>query len=262
MLMGIMNSFINLRLVFRDYPETRNNINTLDALLKDLYPTDFRERNLIILAYKIGIADQIKNSSEITAVDLQNYCKRFEENYGVSKLYANLAVKLWAEAYDLDCPIYSEKEVKNDNIQYVLPNTRMPFNEVIWENDEIKVIYKGFNVTLDYEKEDKISFLWGNLSITNKANKKMYFASVNMRINDDVICDSSAKSELQPYARNQLENTFWGDYRNLPLIGVFKVDDIMSFSFEMVYSFEDFFRAEEAPIKSNVVYVEPYYIFD
>lgn len=255
--MGVMDTNIDLKYVFETYPETEKNIKKLSAILRDLYPCDVRERNLIEAAYNTGVASHIKKSSVISSIDLQNYSKQLEDNYGISKQFSNLAVKLWADAYSLGCPFFSIKEIEEDNAELYVVSSLARFNNVIWENEDIRVVYKGLDLP---RSEDEISSFWLNISLSNKTDRVMHVKFINMRINEDVIKDKSSEIFFQPKIKNQIEQILWGDTKDLLIIGIHTIDDIKSLSFEVMYSYKKYFKHEEAVGKSNVVYIEPYYI--
>ena len=255
--MGIMDNNIDLKYVFETYPETEKNIKKLSAILRDLYPSEVRERNLIEAAYNTGVANHLKKSNKISSVDLLNYAKRLEDNYGISKKYSNLAIKIWADVYGLECPKFTLKDIEEDDLEYTVSSTLARFNDVIWENNDIRVIYKGFYASVI---SGKISQFWQNISLTNKTDKMLFIKIVNMRINEEVVDEKSSEMDLQPNTVKQIEKYCWGNTKDLKIVGVNKIEDVKSLSFEVMYSYSEYVRFDNYVAKSDIIYVEPYYI--
>lgn len=247
---------INLKYILEKYPQHVNDANKFNALLQDLYAEDVRARNLILVAQRVGVANHIKKSTEVSKADLLNYLRTLENNYGIAPKYAYEAVYMWAEAYDKNIPSYEEENSNAEKVNVVTNGIRS-FNDVIWQNDEVSVIYKGF---VAQKLGTEIAMLWGNISVTNKTAKPMYGKVVNMKLNGEIIKEVSP-IDIQPNAKNILVKTCWGRTTDLKMVGITKETDIQCASLEFVYDFDNrYFQLGQEKEHSAELIVEPYFL--
>lgn len=92
---------MNLRIVINQYPQCLESRAKLSAILRDLYPTERREINLILNVYECGIADKISHLHSIDAMQAQIFCRQLEVEYSLSTKAALLGLSLWLEAYQI-----------------------------------------------------------------------------------------------------------------------------------------------------------------
>ena len=58
---------MNLRIILNQYPQCLESRAKLSAILRDLYPSERREINIVLDIYECGIADKIKHLKNIDA---------------------------------------------------------------------------------------------------------------------------------------------------------------------------------------------------
>ena len=75
------------------------------ALIKDLFPEEIRNINLLLAAYDIGIVEDIETVSSINNAFAFKYVKKLMDDYGISRLNADWVVSTW-------CVCYGEKVLK------------------------------------------------------------------------------------------------------------------------------------------------------
>ena len=92
---------MNLRIVINQYPQCLESRAKLSAILRDLYPTERREINLILNVYECGIADKISHLHSIDAMQAQIFCRQLEVEYSLSTKAALWGLSLWLEAYQI-----------------------------------------------------------------------------------------------------------------------------------------------------------------
>ena len=69
------------------------------ALVRDLFPAQARNVNLLLMAYSIGIAQDIQTASDIDNTFAFRYVKQLIDNYGMSRANADWVVSVWCSCY-------------------------------------------------------------------------------------------------------------------------------------------------------------------
>lgn len=80
------------------YPDAISSQSRLQAMLNDTFPGERLEIRLIVSAYEMGIANEIKRSSLDNSL-ANRFIKRLEDDYGIDSSKARQAVLMWCEAY-------------------------------------------------------------------------------------------------------------------------------------------------------------------
>ena len=92
---------MNLRIIFERYPQCLESRAKLSAILRDLYPNERREINIILDIYECGIANNISQLENIDVLQLQTFCRQLEIEYALPKKFALGGLALWLEAYNV-----------------------------------------------------------------------------------------------------------------------------------------------------------------
>lgn len=92
---------MNLRIILEQYPQCLESRAKLSAILRDLYPIERREINIVLDIYECGIADKIKHLKSIDALQVQTFCRQLEVEYALPAQYALCGLALWLEAYNV-----------------------------------------------------------------------------------------------------------------------------------------------------------------
>lgn len=90
------DAFIEMLL---QYPDAVRDKKVFIGLLKDFFPEQQMQINLISNLFAMGIAEDIQNTSIINNVFAYRYVKALVDNYGVSRLNADWAVSVWCVCY-------------------------------------------------------------------------------------------------------------------------------------------------------------------
>lgn len=77
------------------YPDAVRDKKVFIGLLKDFFPEQQMQVNLISNLFAMGIAENIQNTDMINNVFAYRYVKALVDNYGVSRLNADWAVSVW-----------------------------------------------------------------------------------------------------------------------------------------------------------------------
>ena len=85
--------------MLRQYENSIDDKRQFAALIKDIFPGDTKNINLILMAYNLGIAQDIRKAKMLDNTFAFRYMKRLMEDFGISREYANEVVLLWCSAY-------------------------------------------------------------------------------------------------------------------------------------------------------------------
>lgn len=92
------------------------------ALVKDLFPDQAKNVNLLLMAYNMGIAQDIQGASHINNTFAFRYVKRLMDDFGMSRVNADWIVSVWCFCYGgrvlgKDCDISIQKQGGRPAIQ-------------------------------------------------------------------------------------------------------------------------------------------------
>jgi len=90
------DSFVEL---LRQYPDSLADRKRFVGLMKDFFPGQQRQINLIITTYDLGIVEEINKTTQITNAFAFRFVKRLVDEYGVSRINADWAVSVWCVCY-------------------------------------------------------------------------------------------------------------------------------------------------------------------
>ena len=109
---------INLKSILEKHPEWINDSKKLRAALNDLYPSNRREIDLLLVVFDDGLVHQIKQCTEIDNRVMDSFASTLYNNHGIQKDLAAEAIEAWADVFDV--PIAVEQKVKTEkkNIDY------------------------------------------------------------------------------------------------------------------------------------------------
>ena len=92
---------IDVKCVLLQNPEWLKDVSKLRSALKDFYPDNRREINVIINALECGIPEMLSNKSQISDIDRNKYVSLLINEYGIQTDIALEAVMAWAHVYDI-----------------------------------------------------------------------------------------------------------------------------------------------------------------
>lgn len=69
------------------------------ALVKDLFPDQAKNVNLLLIAYNMGIAQDIQTASYINNTFAFRYVKQLMDDFGMSRVNADWIVSVWCSCY-------------------------------------------------------------------------------------------------------------------------------------------------------------------
>lgn len=85
--------------MLRQYPEAVTEKKRFFGLMKDYFPGQQMQINLINTTFDLGIVDELAKTSQITNAFAFRFVKRLVDEYGVSRINADWAVSVWCVCY-------------------------------------------------------------------------------------------------------------------------------------------------------------------
>ena len=100
--------------MLRKYGDAVEDKKKFTGLIKDYFPTEARTINLMLMAYEIGIAQQIQSAGNINNAFAYRFVKQLTDDYGLSRANADWVVSVWCVCYGKnilgkDCEISIQK---------------------------------------------------------------------------------------------------------------------------------------------------------
>ena len=107
--------FVNL---LTEYPDAVHDKKRFVGLIKDYFPQNQKEMNLIRTLYEIDIVKEIDRVAVITNAFAYRLVKRLTEDFGTSRLNADWAVAMWCVCYGKKiCHKQCDVELQSDGSQ-------------------------------------------------------------------------------------------------------------------------------------------------
>ena len=108
--------------MLRQHQASLDDRKKFTALVKDLFPDQAKNVNLLLMAYNMGIAQDIQSASHINNTFAFRYVKQLMDDFGMSRVNADWIVSVWCSCYGgkvlgKDCDISIQKEGSGPAIQ-------------------------------------------------------------------------------------------------------------------------------------------------
>lgn len=132
-----MEDFEILANIINDYPDALSDRKKLQALLSDFFPQDRLKRNTLLMAFDDGIADEMRQMTQIDEITLHRFIKSVVQGYGISSERAKKVVMAWAKAMGLVMAAEQKTAVPDDL------------------SDSVKWINAGDNTQYEYEETSR-----------------------------------------------------------------------------------------------------------
>ena len=85
--------------MLRQHQASLDDRKKFTALVKDLFPDQAKNVNLLLMAYNMGIAQDIQTASHINHTLAFRYVKRLMDDFGMSRVNADWIVSVWCSCY-------------------------------------------------------------------------------------------------------------------------------------------------------------------
>ena len=115
----------------------------LKGLLRDVFPNDTRMVNILMIMNDSGMLNQISQCQVIDETQMWKFINCLETEYGFKEQYVYEGIKVWADIFDVNCANmvfeYSSEMIdcKDESVAI------FGMNQIIFENDDLQIIYKG-----------------------------------------------------------------------------------------------------------------------
>lgn len=108
--------------MLRQHQASLDDRKKFTALVKDLFPDQAKNVNLLLMAYNMGIAQDIQSASHINNTFAFRYVKQLMDDFGMSRVNADWIVSVWCSCYGgkvlgKACDISIQKEGSGPAIQ-------------------------------------------------------------------------------------------------------------------------------------------------
>lgn len=85
--------------MLRQYENSIDDKRQFTALVKDIFPEEAKNINLILMAYNMGIAQDIQKANLLNNTFAFRYVKQLMDDYGISRVNADWIVSVWCTCY-------------------------------------------------------------------------------------------------------------------------------------------------------------------
>ncbi len=89
----------NFEDMLRTYQAAIDDKKRFSGLVKDLFPDQAKTVNLLLMAYNMGIAQDMASAARISNTFAYRYVKQLVDDYGLSRLNADWIVSVWCVCY-------------------------------------------------------------------------------------------------------------------------------------------------------------------
>lgn len=136
----------NFETMLKQYSDAIDDKKRFSALVKDLFPEQAKHVNLLLMAYNLGIAQELQNVRDINNTFAYRYVKQLMDNFGLSRINADWIVAVW-------CVCYGQK--------------------VLHKNCDIKLQIKGAGPAVKEEQNGSSTQKYGDLFQYGKSSEGM-----------------------------------------------------------------------------------------
>lgn len=85
--------------MLRKYGDTIDDKKKFTGLVKDYFPQQAKNINLLLMAYNLGIAEDIQNVGKINNTFAYRFVKQLMDDFGLSRVNADWIVSVWCVCY-------------------------------------------------------------------------------------------------------------------------------------------------------------------
>lgn len=114
--------------MLRQHQASLDDRKKFTALAKDLFPDQAKNVNLLLMAYNMGIAQDIQSASHINNAFAFRYVKQLMDDFGMSRVNADWIISVWCSCYGAKvlgkaCDISVQKQGSGPEIQREQPSS-------------------------------------------------------------------------------------------------------------------------------------------
>ncbi len=165
---------IDLREFIDDRFSSVSSVNSLKALLRDYFPENRREINILCDLYECGLCRELSIKGELGEAETIQYANRMENTYGVKRVYTFWGIKTWMDGFGIENDIDNliEKELQSIHDETNKPATRRSnlrdVGELLVDTVEMEIEYKGIEIQdFHYGSHDIVTFVFEMRNLTD-----------------------------------------------------------------------------------------------
>ena len=221
--------------MLRQHQASLDDRKKFTALVKDLFPDQAKNVNLLLMAYNMGIAQDIQSASHINNTFAFRYVKQLMDDFGMSRVNADWIVSVWCSCYGgkvlgKACDISIQKQGSGPAIQGEMSSSGKSYGD----HFEYKRSQKGNGLAVTGfhgSKNQTIIFQskYGNTPVVEIADDSFSNSSIEEAILTDGIasvgknafsgCDKLHQVVL-PVSINEIGDSVFENCRNLKSISL------------------------------------------
>lgn len=85
--------------MLKQYSDAIDDKKRFSGLVKDMFPEQAKHANLLLMAYNLGIAQEMQRVNEVNNTFAYRYVKQLMDNFGLSRVNADWIVSVWCVCY-------------------------------------------------------------------------------------------------------------------------------------------------------------------
>lgn len=89
----------NFETMLKQYSDAIDDKKRFSGLVKDMFPEQVKNVNLLLMAYNLGIAQDLQRINDVNNTFAYRYVKKLMDNFGLSRVNADWIVSVWCVCY-------------------------------------------------------------------------------------------------------------------------------------------------------------------
>lgn len=89
----------NFETMLKQYSDAIDDKKRFSGLVKDMFPEQAKHVNLLLMAYNLGIAQELQKITDVNNTFAYRYVKQLMDNFGTSRVNADWIVSVWCVCY-------------------------------------------------------------------------------------------------------------------------------------------------------------------
>ena len=130
---------IDIKQIIENNPACLQSRARLKGLLRDYFPNEKRDVNIVLAVYESGISDNIRRDKDVSAVRVAQYLKQLENEYGIADRYAIEGVQIWASVYGLSIDETISSPMDQPRRRHREPQQFKKYEPVVQNQNEYKI---------------------------------------------------------------------------------------------------------------------------
>lgn len=154
--------------MLRQYQIAVNDKKKFSGLVKDFFPDQPKNANLLLMAYNIGIAEELQKISRISSTFAFRFVKQLMDDFGLSRANADWIISVWCVCYGnrilgKECEVNLQKQGSGPAIKKEIPlsSSVRQYGELFTYKKSVQA--KGLSVT-GFNGAKKQTIIFQNMS--------------------------------------------------------------------------------------------------